>query len=472
MKINLRLMALILFAPFAKVNAQFPAQNITMLSNFDVSSVPSEPTFGIRYNGIWGWHDGAGKEYGFIGATNGVFIVEVTNPTTPVQRDFVPGCVTNCIWRELKTYNNYLYMVSDDGGPNCLQIADLSYLPDSVHIVYQSDSIFRRSHTIYIDGDKLYCGYVTGGIFGGSTSMAVFSLSNPTLPLFLRNLLDDDPSIGQVHDMYVRNDTVYASAAYDGLQIYRFDTVANQFTKLASLTNYPFSGYNHSSALTSNSHTLIFADEVNPGLPLKAYDITDLQNMTFGSTFRSTPTSTATPHNPFMVNDHDLVVAYYQDGIQLFDASNPANVVRTGFFDTSPNNGAGLPNPNYSGCWGAYVDLPSGLILASDMQNGMFVLDASSILATPTITSENTIVSAYPNPAKDILKLNLNAHTNELVITIYNITGTLVSTKNVMVNNSVSTTVSLDVKDLTDGVYVVKITGTNYSAVQKFTKMN
>ena len=472
MKINLRFIAVLLVVSFTKVNAQFPSQNITMLSNFDLPSVPSEPTFGIRYNGIWGWHDGAGNEYGFIGATNGVFIVDVTNPTTPVQRDFVPGCVTGCIWRELKTYQNYLYMVSDDGGPNCLQIADLSYLPDSVHIVYQSDSIFRRSHTIFIDGDKLYCGYVTGGVFGGSTSMAVFSLANPALPLLLRNLLDDDPSIGQVHDMYVRNDTVYASAAYDGLQIYRFDTIINQFTKLASLTNYPFSGYNHSSVLTSNSNTLIFADEVNPGLPLKAYDITDLQNMTLGSTFRSTPTSTATPHNPFMANDHDLVVAYYQDGIQLFDAGNPANIVRTGFFDTSPNNGAGLPNPNYSGCWGAYVDLPSGLILASDMQNGMFVLDAGSILATPYITSENNIVAVYPNPAADILKLNLNTNTNDLVIAIYNLSGVLLSTKKVTADIGNTTTVSMDVKELTDGVYVVKITGNNYSAIQKFTKLN
>jgi choice-of-anchor B domain-containing protein len=472
MKIYLRLIILFQIVIFTKVSGQFPAQNITMLSNFDVATVPSEPTHGIRYSGVWGWHDGTSHEYAFIGATNGVFIVDVTNPTTPIQRDFLPGCVTNCVWRELKTFQNYLYMVSDDGGPNCLQIADLSYLPDSVHIVFQSDSIFRRSHTIFVDGNKLYCGYVTGGIFGGSTSMAVFSLTNPTLPFLLRKLSDDDPSIGTVHDMYVRNDTVYASSGFDGIQIYHYDTITNHFIKLASITNYPFSGYNHSNALTSDSHTLIFADEVNAGLPLKAYNITDLQNMSLESTFRSAPTSTATPHNPFMVKDHYCVVAYYQDGLQLFDVSNPANVVRIGFFDTNPTNGAGLPYPDYSGCWGAYVGLPSGFILASDMQNGMFVLDANSILATPDITSENSIVAVYPNPANDVLKINIIANTTELVMGIYNLTGTLVSTKNVTVNNSTSTIVSINVKDLTDGIYVVKISGTNFSVIQKFTKLN
>lgn len=465
------LIALFIVLTKATSWAQFASQNITMLSKFDDTTVPSEPTFGIRYNGIWGWADGAGQEYACIGATNGVYIVDVTLPNAPVQRDFIPGCVTNCIWRELKTYQNYLYMVSDDGGPNCFQIADLSYLPDSVHIVYKSDSIFRRSHTIFIDGNKLYCGYVTGGVFGGSTSMAVFSLADPTMPLLLRKLSDDDPAIGLVHDMYVRNDTVYASAAFDGLQIYHFDSISIQFTKLASITNYPFSGYNHSSALTSDSHTLIFTDEVNAGLPLKAYNIADLQNMTLGSTFRSTPNSTATPHNPFMVNDYDLVVAYYQDGLQLFDVSNPANVVRTGFFDTSPNDGVGLPNPNYSGCWGAYVDLPSGLILASDMQNGLFVLDASAILATPSITTEPNSISVFPNPANDILNIKLKTKSSDLTVQIFTVTGTIVS-NNYQHANATQSNLKINLQGLTNGIYVVKVIGNDFSVVQKFTKIS
>ncbi|HEY6437115.1 MAG TPA: hypothetical protein VIY47_11045, partial [Ignavibacteriaceae bacterium] len=177
------------FAAPQFAQAQYSSQNISLLSNFDDVTVPAEPGYGIRYNGIWGWADGAGKEYACIGASNGVYIVEVTNPATPMQRDFIPGCVVNCIWRELKTYNNYLYMVSDDFGPNCLQIADLSYLPDSVHIVHQSDQILTQSHTIFIDGNKLYCGAPTGNAVGGATEqMAVFSLANPASPLLLRKL--------------------------------------------------------------------------------------------------------------------------------------------------------------------------------------------------------------------------------------------------------------------------------------------
>ena len=60
------------------------------------------------------------------------------------------------------------------------------------------------------------------------SSMSVFSLKeDPTKPEFLRLLSDDYP--GDVHDMFVRNDTVYASKGYDGaLQILTFKD--NKFT--------------------------------------------------------------------------------------------------------------------------------------------------------------------------------------------------------------------------------------------------
>ncbi|HQV01464.1 MAG TPA: choice-of-anchor B family protein, partial [Bacteroidia bacterium] len=351
------LSALVLFTQL--LHAQFNSQNITMLSNYDDSTIAAEPALGIRYNGIWGWSDGNGHEYACIGASNGVHIIEVTNPTTPQLRAFIPGCVTNAIWRELKTYSHYLYMVSDDGGPNCFQIADLSYLPDSVHIVHQADTIIRTSHTIFVDKNRLYCGGVRGGVFSTiPAAMAVFDISNPATPVLLRKLSDDYPGISYVHDMYVRNDTVYASAAYQGMHIYRFDTLTNTFNQIASLTQYPASGYNHSSAITGDGNTLIFADEVPTGLPLKSVDISDFQNVTWKTNFTSTLTSTATPHNPFMKYNHYCIVGYYQDGVQIFDVSNASMPIRTGFFDTNPTDGAGLPNPNYSGCWGVYVDLP------------------------------------------------------------------------------------------------------------------
>lgn len=452
--------------------SQYPSWNINLLSTWDSVGIPSEPVYGIRYAGIWGWHDGNGKEYAIIGSTEGYHVVEVTNPALPVQRAFIPGCVNQTIWREIKTYQNYVYCVSDDGGNNCLVIADLSYLPDSVHIVHRSDSIISRSHTIFVDGNKLYGGYVHGGsISGNSASMAVYSLANPEQPLKLREFNQDVPNIGVVHDMLVVNDTVFASCGFDGLYIAKFDTVTNQFNLINSVTAYPFSGYNHSSAITADHNTLIIADEVPTNLPLKAFDISDLQNISFPSSFTSMPNTIATPHNPFMIGEYYLVVAYYQDGIQIFDISIPSNPVRVGYIDTNPNDGAGLPNPSYSGCWGAYVDLPSGVVLASDMQNGLFVLNISSAMTLNEFLKDKFQLSVYPNPVNDFAELKITTPYNEsLTLSVNDVNGREVMHKNFSLTKGINK-LQIDLQTIANGIYTLYCNTNKYSLAVKVVKM-
>jgi choice-of-anchor B domain-containing protein len=378
----------------------YDAQNIGLLSRWDDPAVPAEPVYSIRYNGIWGWHDGNGNEFAIIGASSGVYFVNVTNPSQPVVADFVPGRRSNCIWREVKTYSHYAYLVSDDQSPNSFQIVDLQYLPDSVSVVHDGTSYFERSHTIFVDGDKLYCGTVKGGVFASTASMAVFSLANPVAPVFLRKISDDYPSLlssNQVHDMFVRNDTIYASCGFDGLYILRLNQQPVQFVLEASLTTYPSPGYNHSSALTDDGSTLVFMDEVPNGLPVKVYDVSDFSNLTFKSTFQSN--TGPTPHNPFMVGT-TCYIAYYQDGLQVYDVSNPMNPVRTGYFDTHYQTpmGGPYPSPAYQGAWGAYPYLPSGNVLVSDMQNGLFVLDPGGSTTGVSDLTRSKMAGLYPSP--------------------------------------------------------------------------
>ncbi|MBK7966851.1 MAG: hypothetical protein IPK10_17395 [Bacteroidetes bacterium] len=148
------------FSIQSRAQTVYDSQNINLLSVWDDTSVPPEPTYSIRYNGIWGWDDGMGHEYAIIGATTGVYFIDITNPTAPMEVDFVAGRRNGCIWREIKTYRHYAYLVSDDASPNSFQIVDLQYLPDSVSVVHDGTSIFERAHTIFVDGNKLYGGIV------------------------------------------------------------------------------------------------------------------------------------------------------------------------------------------------------------------------------------------------------------------------------------------------------------------------
>lgn len=452
-----KLIAAILFIiAFQLCYSQYASQNINLLAIWSNPTITAEPTYGIKYNGIWGWYDEKkNKEYGIIGGSDGVYFVDITVPTSPVLCDFVPGRRDSCIWRELKTYKNYCYMVSDDKAPNSFQIVDLSYLPDSVHVVYDKNNLIERVHALWQDGNKLYCSSPKGPSIQNA-QMCVLSLKNPANPVLLRKLSDDNPPIQDgVHDMYVRNDTVFASHGYAGLFIYKFDTVQNKFSLKGSLTSYQNQGYNHSSVMTKNAKTLFFLDEVPVNLPCKSLDISNFSNLTVLQQFTSSAGTIATPHNPFINNNNDrLVVAYYQDGVQIFDISNPSNVKRTGYFDTNPNDGAGLPKPDYSGCWGAYIYFPSGVIIASDMQRGMFILDATAALThTGYIASKNNHFKIYPNPTADVLQITVDIPSyDKTTVQIKDISGRIVLEKHF---DNFASNISIDISEFESGTYLV-----------------
>jgi choice-of-anchor B domain-containing protein len=447
----------------------YSSQNVTLLGHWFNPAEEDEPVYGISYQGCYGWHNPQdNREYAIIGGSSGTYFIDITNPTAPVQSDYVAGTHQNCIWHEVKTYDKYCYIISDDAPNNSFQIVDMSYLPDSVHVVYDGTSIFENSHTLFVDGNKLWCASVT---LANSTyySMAVYDLSNPVAPTLLRTLNQDYPAIGTVHDMFVRNDTCYASCGYDGLHIYKFGT---NFTEIGQLTSYPDQGYNHSSFLTSDGKTLIFMDEVPVNRRVKSIDVTNTANISINQTFTSTVG--CTPHNPYIIGNNTLVAAYYQDGLQIFNISNPSNIVRTGYFDTDTlnNQSNGYPQA-YHGCWGAYEALPSGTIIASDMQNGLYLFDISQAILLNVPAQQSGLSSsanAYPNPFDNSFSVSLDLAKKQTVIyAIYDNTGRLVSEAQ---NEQPTGTSLLEIEaaNFAAGIYTIKITGEDFTSSVKLIK--
>ena len=76
-------------------------------------------------------------------------------------------------------------------------------------------------------------------------------------------------------------------------------------------------------------------------------------------------------HNIYIRPESSLVImSYYVDGTRVLDISNPANPVEVGYFDTSDWTGL------YDGNWGTYAYLPSGHIISSDRNNGLFIFES------------------------------------------------------------------------------------------------
>jgi len=389
----------------------YPSQNISLISMLN----PNNGTIGIggdgrRYSGSWGWFQATtNKEYAIVGASNGVYFIDVTIPATPSVCAFVPG-KGGCTWREIKTYQNYCYVVSDDASPNKFDIYDMSTLPATVTIVHSGKTYFERGHTVWIDGNKMYVGGVTYSTTSTSP-MNVYSLATPTAPVLLRSLNQDLPSISYVHDMYVRHDTVFASCGYQGLYVLKFNS-NNTFTQLGTYSGYAGSAYNHASMLTQNGKYLLFCDEVPAAQPIRFINVQNFANIQPVQTFNPHPNTT--PHNPYLIGNNTAIVSCYQDGLNIYDISSPGNATLAGYFDTHPQGGFNVNNyfsADYRGNWGAYPYLPSGIIIAQDMQNGIFILDPTAAYnnISTSVKTNKKIKSDfifYPNPASDVIVVN------------------------------------------------------------------
>jgi choice-of-anchor B domain-containing protein len=448
----------ILTSLFSAAQVTYPSQNISLISMIN----PNSGTVGIgsdgrRYSGSWGWYQSSlNKEYAIVGASNGVYFIDVTIPATPTVCAFMPG-KGGCTWRELKTYQNYCYVVSDDGAPNTFDIFDMSTLPGTVTVAYSGKTLFERGHTVFIDGNKMYVGGVTYSTSAASP-MNVYSLATPTAPVLLRSLNQDLPAISYVHDMYVRNDTVYASCGYQGLFVLKYNS-NNTFSQLGSYSGYAGSVYNHASMLTQDGKHLLFCDEVPTAQPIKYVDVQNLSNIQPVQTFNPHPNTT--PHNPYLIGNNKAIISCYQDGLNIYDISAPGSATLAGYFDTHPQGGFNVGNyfsADYRGNWGAYPYLPSGIIVAQDMQNGIFILDPTAAynnIATEIKSNLNVKNNFmfYPNPASDVIAVNFKTQ-NISKLELRNSLGQLVFEK--QFTSSVCD--YMDVSKFANGSYILSIT--------------
>ncbi len=464
-----RLFALAFLLTFFNARSQtYSSQNISLLSHIDPQSTVGMGTDGRKYSGCWGWHQSStNREYALVGSSAGTYFVDVTVPTSPTVCAYVPG-KPGCTWREIKTYQNYCYVVSDDASPNRFQLIDMSAMPATVTVVYDgSSTYFERGHTIWIDKDKMYIGSETKQ--GGSYScMSIYSLATPSNPAFLRSLGTDAPFVQVVHDMFVKNDTVFASCGNQGLYIFKYNSGSNTFTQLNSFTNYsPGAAYNHSSYITENSKYLVFTDEVPAGLPIRVLDVSNINNIV--QTTTANPHPQTTPHNPYVVGNRWAVVSCYQDGLNIYDLAYPNNIYVAGYFDTHPQGGFNTGNytgSDYRGNWGAYPYLPSVIIIALDMQNGVFILDPSATYNIPVGVNERStefdFMNMYPNPAGNVLNIMSNI-TESAQLTITDVLGKIQLEKHFdnFAYRSIST------QDLAGGTYFVTIRTPKNSITKK-----
>jgi choice-of-anchor B domain-containing protein len=310
-----------------------------------------------------------GKEYALVGASQGLVIVDITDPANPNQIVQIPG--PDNLWKEIKVYQHYAYITSEGGGG--VQIVDMSNLPSSnlQYHNYNGDGPIANNlvtiHALHIDTNRGFL-YAYGSNAGGGAIVLDLN-TDPYNPTYAGQY----QGLQYIHDGYADNDTLYGCHIYTGLlSIVDMNDKANP--NLLGTVQTP-GKFTHNAWLTDDHLSILTTDETTPSF-LTSYDISDPTDIKELDRFSTNDGYGSLGHNTHILNDW-AITSWYSDGLTIVDAHKPDNLVMTGWYDTWPGTGA-----NFDGCWGAYPFFPSGTVIASNIEPGeLFILAPTYVRA-------------------------------------------------------------------------------------------
>lgn len=373
----------------ASALAQFQSHNVTLLSQIPLNQFPSNPSSG---NDCWGYVSPSGREYALMGVRNALAVVEITNPASPTIIASIAH--TSSLWGDVKVYRDHCYVSNEAGGG--IQVISLADVDNGNVTLVRSltNSGLSTTHNVALDeysGFLYLCG---ANINGGS--LVIFDLSDPSNPTLAGQFAGP-----YVHDAQI---VTYTEGPYAGRQIAfcangrtAFDIVdvtdkGNMFRVGRNV--YEGINYCHQGWLSEDRQFFLLDDELdeqngytNTTLT-RVFDVSNITTPSLVSTFTSgTP---SIDHNLYVSGNY-CFEANYRSGLRIFDVTDPLNAVQTGWFDTYPENDA----QGFDGAWSTYPFFPSGVVIVSDINRGLFVLDVSA--------SRASLSFLYPNGRPDMV---------------------------------------------------------------------
>ena len=378
-----------LIATFILLNVflSFSQLNIDSISSINYQSVHN--TF---LNDIWGYTDELGNEYGLIGAEKGVSVVDLSTPSAPNEVFWFSGAQST--WRDLKTFGDFAYVTTE--ASSGLLIIDLSPLPSSpiTSTSYYHGPIgqeWTSAHNLFIDENGY--AYIFGADRGNKGVIILDVFTDPMNPIEV-GVFDN----WYTHDGFVRNDTMFLGHIYEGF--FSMVDVSDKANPVLLGTQNTPSTFSHNVWASGNGQYAFTTDEVSGGY-IGAYDVTDPTNIVELDRIQSSPDYGAViPHNTHVKGNH-IITSYYSDGVVVHDITHPYNLIEVGNYDTYPSQ-----NGHYDGCWGVYPFFSSGIIIASDRSEGLFVLSPNYVQGAYL---EGIITNSITNALLDGVSISISS---------------------------------------------------------------
>ena len=369
---------------------RYPCDGVDLISHVSPGGLrPGAPV--QHLNDAWGWTDPvAGTEYALVGRTDGLSIVDLSDPWHPRPLAFLPSPTAPSEWRDVKVHADHAYVVADQAPGHGVQILDLTRLRDLDEFTeLAADGRYTRVssvHNIAINEETGFA-YAVGSQDGGETcggGLHMIDLSNPTMPVFAgchHTRGTGWLGTGYTHDVqcvtYHGPDRAYTGreicVGSNETRVVVSDVTDKSDPITLSTAAYPSASYVHQGWFDEDHRFFYQNDELDEyyGLVAKSrtmvWDLTDLDDPVLAE--QHLGPSRAVDHNLYVRGDL-LYASNYTFGVRILDISTRRSPTQTAFFDTVPyTNEASL-----DGAWSNYPYFESGLLIVTSIAEGLFVL--------------------------------------------------------------------------------------------------
>ncbi len=354
--------------------ASFDSMNMTLLKWFTLSDFPGGST---RGNDCWGYVSPSGREYAIMGLERGFGYVEVTDPANAQIIATIPGPAST--WHDVKVIGHYAYGVSEAGAG--IQVMDLSDIDNGNVTLVQNKLQMGHSstHNIVANPDSGYL-YLAGGNIqnGGLVAVSTATPHDPTIVgAWGQYYVHDAQVVTYTSGPYAGREIAFCFSGLSGgwsqtaLRIVDVTDKSNMFT--ISTVSWSGAQYSHQGWLSEDRRYVYIDDELDEyygtvnQTTTRIYDVQDLANPVFVGTF--TTGLRTIDHNQYTHNGK-IFQSNYHSGLRVFDSSDPTAPTEVAYFDTFPEDN----DLGFDGSWSNYPYLPSGTILISDMNRGLFIV--------------------------------------------------------------------------------------------------
>jgi hypothetical protein len=346
-----------------------------------------------------------GHEYGILGADS-VYVIDLADPSHPRRASTIPPYSPSPNkYVDVAVRGVYLYAAERKGPIRIVDLTDPYHpvirgeIPQSEFCACScghpcTDPGQAEIETIFIDERGVL--YVTG-INCGEGVQTYDVATDPIHPRWLCEINTRPPgSSSYTHDIYARGGILYLSRSRQTPTVPpRWDILdgdplcpavpgpCGDGLTPGLISTFTHSGpelHSHSAWPTDDSRYLLTCDEKTNG-HVRVWDIQNLAHPIQIAEYQTDGTCHSV-HNAYPLGT-TVYTAWYNKGLQVYDISSPENPVRVGYYQhpTRWFDRPGDPccDPTLgaqAGCRGIwFIDpfFPSGIFIASEMDNGLLV---------------------------------------------------------------------------------------------------